>query len=454
MKKVLCFVAATSLLVLTGSLPLKAKRFSDIKELEKYINSLDKFETIELEGHYTGTLRIKRPVHIKGNGAVFDGQRKGDIIVVEKTASGTIIEGLVIKNSGRSLYFYHSGIKVDKATNIIIKNNKFIDCLNAVYLIKSHNTKVLNNYSRGLARELSEEKTGDGIHLFACKHVLVKGNRIYEHRDGTYMEYSHHVDTIDNVYSGHLRYGLHFMFSKDNYFEGNIFEKNGTGASIMYTERVTLRHNIFRYNRGHRAYAILFKDADKVLVEENFFLENTIGLFMDNSNKNIIHNNLFVGNGWTIDLFSSCERNIFYENAFVANTYEVSSNIRRTNNHFYHPEKKIGNYWDDYEGYDWNGDGIGDVPHNPVTFFGIMAKRYPDITIFAKSPVAAAIDFAEKALPIVSTSDFEDKYPLMRWKGFDWKPENLLRHRSYPFLFASFLMVGLPILGLIRIMKV
>ena len=428
------------------------RTFVNIKALESYIDLLKSYEKIIIEGHYKGTLTIRKPVHLESKNAVFDGEGKHDIIKVESTASGTIIDGFRIINSGKSLYFYHTGIKVDKAKKMVIKNNVFENNLNAIYLIKSHETIVLNNYSTGLARTLSVEKAGDGIHLFACKSTLIKNNRMFEHRDGTYMEYSHKNRIINNHYARHLRYGLHFMYSKDNYFENNLFEDCGTGASIMYTDRMTMKRNIFRNIRGSRAYGILFKDANKVLLEENIFHENTIGIYMDNSHDNIIHNNLFSANGWTIDIFSSCHGNIFYENAFVAGTYEVSSDTRKTKNFFFHPELKKGNYWGAYKGYDLNGDNKGDIPHNPVSFFGVLAKRYPDITIFAKSPVAAAIDYAERALPIVSTKGFEDKYPLMKWEGFNFNLQNSNSFSLFFFIF-SLILVFFSIFAIMKIIK-
>ncbi|MCP4153834.1 MAG: nitrous oxide reductase family maturation protein NosD [bacterium] len=448
-----CIILSCIFLSPGFALPLQGTgTFKDIKALEKRIDALEEFETIEVEGHYRGQLTIRKPVRLTGKNVVFDGLGKRDVILVEKTASGTVLDGLFIINSGRSLYHYDCGIKVDGAREMIIKNNRFENNLTAIYLKKSHGSKVLNNESTGLARDLSVEQAGDGIHLFASKKLLIEGNRMFEHRDGTYMEYSHHVDVLNNHYARHLRYGLHYMYSKDNRFEDNLFEDCSTGASIMYTERVILKRNIFRNIRGSRAYGILFKDARDMRLEENAFIENTIALYMDNSHRNIIYNNLFAGNGWVIDIFSSCHGNIIYGNAFIACTYEVSSDIRRTKNHFFHPEKKIGNYWDTYAGYDLDNDGLGDIAHNPVSFFGYLAKRYPDITVFAKSPVAAAIDYAERAMPIVSTEGFQDKYPMIRWTPFKL---NVKEKKTFSLLFfiCSLAMILLATLAVAKIIK-
>lgn len=435
-----------------GTEPQPVRKFENIQALERYIASLKQFERITVTGHYKGTLTIRKPVHLEGRNAVFDGEGKHDVIIVLGTASGTVLETLDIVDSGRSLYRYHCGVKVEEAKNLVIKNNRFRDNLTAIYLKKSHGSKVLGNHSIGLARSLSVERAGDGIHLFASKNLLIEGNDMAEHRDGTYMEYTHHVKTIDNRFARHSRYGLHYMYSADNRFEENIFEACGTGAAVMYTDRVVLKRNVFRDIRGSRAYGILFKDARNMRLEENAFIENTIALYLDNSHKNIITNNMFIANGWVMDLWSSCENNIIYGNAFIASTYEVSSNIRKTRNHFFHPEKKTGNYWDSYAGYDLDGDGIGDTEHNPVSFFGYLAKRYPDITVFAKSPVAAALDFAERALPIVGAKGFSDKYPLMKWNAFEFKLETI-ESFSPVFFIVCLGMILFSVLVVFKIVK-
>ena len=36
-----------------------------------------------------------------------------------------------------------------------------------------------------------------------------------------------------------------------------------------------------------------------------------------------------------------------------------------------------GNYWDRYEGYDLNRDGVGDVPFRPVSLYAVVVERMP-----------------------------------------------------------------------------
>ncbi len=389
--------------------------FSSATGLQAYLDSLPPFSRVELTGRCRGRLRITKPVHLVGKGAVLDGQGKGDVVVVESSASGTIIEGFTIKNSGRSLYFYHSGIKVDGASRVVIRKNRFENILTAIYLKKAKDCVVEDNVSEGLAAS-SEwiERCGDGIRLYASKNIKVINNRMSNHRNGLYVEHSHNCRIERNYITGSVSQALYIELAFNNVFDGNVFEDNSTGALVLIARGSVFRNNVFRHHRTHFGYGLLIRETSGVLVEGNLFHENTKGLFMDIADRCTIRNNTFVANGWAIDLFSSCKNNVFYNNLFMASVFDVSGNVKETSNYFFHPTRCRGNYWDSYRGYDLDGDGIGDVPHRPVSFFARLAKRYPDMTIFSLSPVAEAIDFAEKLLPVFSGEGFLDRYPLVK----------------------------------------
>ncbi len=436
--------AKLTLLILV-LVPLLAEplRFSSASQLQAYLDSLPPFSKVELTGRCRGTLRIRKPVHLVGKGAVLDGEGKGDVVVVESSASGTVIEGFIIENSGRSLYFYHSGIKVDGASRVVIRKNRFDNILTAIYLKKAKDCVVEENISEGLAAS-SEwiERSGDGIRLYASKNIRVINNRMREHRNGLYVEHSHNCRIEGNYITGSASQALYLELAFNNVFEGNIFDDNSTGALVLIARGAVFRKNVFRHHRTHFGYGLLIRETSGVLVEGNLFYENTRGLFMDIADRCTIRNNTFVANGWAVDLFSSCKNNVFYNNLFMASVFDVSGNVKETSNYFFHPARCRGNYWDSYRGYDLDGDGIGDVPHRPVSFFARLAKRYPDMTIFSLSPVAEAIDFAEKLLPVFSGEGFLDRYPLVRPP---FQPPVSQRGHVFYSLFLGLFALALPL---------
>jgi nitrous oxidase accessory protein len=74
----------------------------------------------------------------------------------------------------------------------------------------------------------------------------------------------------------------------------------------------------------------------------------------------------------------------------------------------------LGNYWSDYNGYDVDGDGVGDIPYRSQSLFENLLDEYPELRLFQLSPVADAIDLATRAFPLFQPRPkMSDDYPLM-----------------------------------------
>ena len=55
-----------------------------------------------------------------------------------------------------------------------------------------------------------------------------------------------------------------------------------------------------------------------------------------------------------------------------------------------------GNYWDDYQGFDLDGDGIGDTPHSVYLYSDRLWMDRPMTRFFRSSPALELIDFVER----------------------------------------------------------
>jgi nitrous oxidase accessory protein len=73
------------------------------------------------------------------------------------------------------------------------------------------------------------------------------------------------------------------------------------------------------------------------------------------------------------------------------------------------------NYWDDYQGFDRDGDGIGDTPHEVHLFADRIWMETPMATFFRNSPVLEMLDFLERLAPF-STPHLvlQDPQPRMK----------------------------------------
>ena len=57
------------------------------------------------------------------------------------------------------------------------------------------------------------------------------------------------------------------------------------------------------------------------------------------------------------------------------------------------------NYWDDYQGFDRNGDGTGDTPYELYAFTDRIWMETPSARFFKDAPLLEAIDFLERLAP-------------------------------------------------------
>ncbi len=328
----------------------------------------------------------------------------GEIFTV--TSSDVHISGLLIKNSGISFLEENAGIKLKEVRNCSIKGNKFIDNFFAVYLAKSADCIINDNYIEGERKR--EANSGNGIHLWYCRNVTIENNKIFNHRDGIYFEFVRNGKIFNNHSERNLRYGLHFMFSDSCEYTNNTFENNGAGVAVMYTKNVLMFENKFSRNWGAASYGILLKDISDSRIEKNIFDENSIGLYMEGCSRVTIEQNNFTKNGWALKLMANSMDNYFYDNNFVANSFDISTNSRQNFNTF----KK--NYWADYKGYDLNKDGFGDVPFRPVTMFSMMIESHPTSLVLLHSLFIDILNIAESIIPAITPEALTDPNPRMR----------------------------------------
>ncbi|MBT8386812.1 MAG: nitrous oxide reductase family maturation protein NosD [Ignavibacteria bacterium] len=378
-----------------------------VTTIRKAIKLAENFDVILIKpGHYAeGNIIVNKMVQIIGEDyPIIDGEGEGEVFTV--TVDSVIISGLTITNSGISYLEENSGIRLEKVRNCSITNNKLINNFFAIYLAQSANCFISGNYIRGEKKR--ETNSGNGIHLWYSKNITIENNTISNHRDGIYFEFVRNGIIRNNYSKNNLRYGLHFMFSDTCKYEDNTFENNGAGVAVMYTKFVLMKNNKFINNWGSASYGILLKEISDSRIEENIFSENSTGLYMEGCTRITIENNNFIKNGWAIKLMANSMNNIFHNNNFITNSFDIATNSRQNFNTF---EK---NYWSNYNGYDLDKDGYGDVPFRPVTMFSMMVQDQPASLILLHSLFIGILNVAESIIPAITPEALTDQKPRMR----------------------------------------
>jgi len=378
-----------------------------ISNLRQGISAAKDGDTVLLhKGVYKeGNIIITKAIHLIGiNGPVLDGENKNEILTL--SGKNIVIRGIHFANAGYSSMNDYAALKVIDATGLMIGNNTFSNTYFAIHVANTTHSVIRNNTIKG--NNKSEHLSGNGIHFWKCANMRVENNSIQGHRDGIYFEFVTLSTIQENVSEKNIRYGLHFMFSPDNSYIGNVFRNNGAGVAVMYTKNVRMENNVFEKNWGASAYGILLKDISNSYIKNNKFIQNTVAIHMEGSSRIEIEKNIFKENGWAIKVQASCDDNTFHHNNFYGNSFDVATNGTMMLNRFYN------NHWDKYDGYDMNKDGIGDVPYHPVSMYAMIVEQNPTALILMRSFMVSLLDKAEKAIPGLTPENLVDEKPMIK----------------------------------------
>ncbi len=358
------------------------------------------------KGSYkTSNVVINKSITILGeNFPELNGENKYEILILN--GENIIVKGIHFNNSGYSDMNDFASVKIVNSKNVIVDGNHITNAYFGIHASNSSHFTITNNIFFGLRK--TEQTSGNGIHLWKCDHALIENNNIQSHRDGIYFEFVTESLIRNNFSHDNIRYGLHFMFSHHNQFTNNTFSTNGAGIAVMYSHNVTMMYNRFEENSGDAAYGILLKEISDSKIQHNTFYKNTIALHLEGTTRIEICDNIFKENGWAAKVQASCSDNTFHHNNFFSNTFDVATNGTMVLNKFYN------NYWDKYDGYDINHNGIGDVPYHPVSMYAMVIEENPNALILLRSFMTSLLEKAEKAIPSLTPENLVDDLPQMK----------------------------------------
>ena len=348
-------------------------------------------------GVYKGSIVINKPITIVGKeeGVVIDGEGNGTVI----TAKGSFItlKNLKIIGSGERHDTLDAAIKMMEGSQCEISDCVIEDCLFGIDLQMIKNSIISNNFIT--SKDIDLGLRGDGLRLWYSNDNIVTKNALVKSRDMV-IWYSHGNEIVDN--SGEYgRYSLHFMYAGKNLVKNNHYQFNSVGIFFMYSKDTTAEGNVVKSSLGATGMGIGLKDVSNFVLRNNTVLYNAQGIYIDRSpfepdTHNWIEDNKIIYNSEALHFHSLSENNILKNNTIMGNIEDIVNDSRgsKTNDN-----EIVGNYWDKYEGFDANGDNIGDTPHRVYQYADQLWVYNKDVKFFYASPVISLLNFLAKLAP-------------------------------------------------------
>jgi nitrous oxidase accessory protein len=367
-------------------------------------------------GIYKGSITIDKPITIVGieDGVIIDGENTGTVI----TAKGSYItiKNLRIINSGDRHELLDAAIKLSDGSQNEISDCVINDCLFGIDIQMVNNSIVSNNTIT--SKDFDLGLRGDGLRLWYSNDNIIKKNRLIKSRDMV-VWYSHGNEIVEN-FGEYCRYSLHFMYAGKNIVKNNTYQFNSVGIFFMYSQDTIAIGNTIKSSLGATGMGIGLKDASNFILKDNTIIYCAQGLYIDRSpfepdTNNWITDNKILYNAEALHFHSISENNVIKKNIIMGNIEDILSDSRgsRTDKN-----DIVGNYWDNYEGFDKDGDNIGDTSHKVYQYADQLWVYNENIKFFYGSPVISLLNFLAKLAPFTTPLFImEDEKPLIKIEG-------------------------------------
>lgn len=344
-------------------------------------------------GVYLGPATITRPLVLDGAGhAIVQGD--GHSTVLQIVTDGVTVRGLRLRASGDSQDRLDAGLLVQGAGHRI-EDNTMDDVLFGIHLKAVKYALVRNNRITG--KPLPPGMRGDALRLWNSQHNRIEDNHFTRGRDLTLINSSNNQLLRNHFTDG--RYGMHVVFSPHLLAQENHLRHTGTGIVVLNSPHLTLRHNHVAHALTDGGAGIVLRESDNSLIESNQVLHCAVGMKIDapsaGASQLTVHNNLFAHNTIGMFFYGEAGGHDFTHNRFENNltTVAISGPGAGSANRW------SDNQWDDYQGFDRNGDHIGDTPHEILLYADRIWMETPKAIFFRNSPAFELLDFLERLAP-------------------------------------------------------
>jgi len=369
--------------------------------------------TLELSaGKYLGNIYIDKPLSIiaKDDGVFIDGNFSGNTISIN--SSYVTLKNLNIINSGRQMHTLDSAVLIKEAAHITISHCKIKNSLYGINMYMVEDSNISNNTISSIQADI--QLKGDGLKVWHSHNNTFANNTLREVRDATF-NYSHNNTIKNNTFSNN-RLALQFGMSHNNKIINNTFKYNSSSLVFMGGMDTNVSNNAILSSKGSAGIGLLVKDVKNFHFENNRVSFNGVGIYIDSKSLEMGMQRYFIHNTITynkeaLHFHKDIQNNTLINNTFVGNIDDVVKNTQQNttfSNTIHH------NYWDRYEGFDKNGDNIGDRAFKMYIYADQLWQYDHRLKFFYASPMISILNFISELTPVIEpVLILEDSAPFM-----------------------------------------
>jgi len=206
------------------------------------------------------------------------------------------------------------------------------------------------NVNKEVAILSSADLSGDRINR---TYVIgaVPTNDVFTIRSGNVTISGFHIIGGPSGMDTYKEVGIYLEGVQNCSLINNTMVLNDAGIGLNNSQRNFLYNNLI----GLGSIGILLTGSSENRLSNNEIVTNSEGILLDNSANNTLMNNSLYMNG--LGIYLNASGNMIYMNRFsnFMNALDEGMNIWNSSS--------AGNLWDDYNGTDADGNGIGDTPY-------------------------------------------------------------------------------------------
>lgn len=373
-------------------------------DLQNEIDRAEKGEVIHVpSGEYEGPIVIDKPIVLMGDeGAVIHNTTDTEALLIN--SSDVQVDGVTIVHETSDL---SSRAVVVNGHNNLLSNMTIKTQGMGIVLDKANENTIRHVVIEGALKNRQSIgsmllRQGNGIDLFQSHSNLIEKVTIRNVQDGIYIERSDR-----NVVNGNdvrdSRYGIHLMFTEKTTLSSNTAVGNITGAMVMGSKATLIENNCFSKQADHvYSQGLMLYDVQDATITANMIEQNLVGILVDSSSNNRIFDNNVHANYIGLEI-QHAQTNELRNNNFTANV--ISARAKDSSNN-----TVLNNYWDEFLGFDADGDHISDIPYHADWILSSIIAKKPIYQLFAGSP---GLMFLHHVIDVNREEAFTDRAPLM-----------------------------------------